>query len=757
MVSARFLIDGVDLPNATVQRRNEGDLVTLTIADIKGIRKAEWSIFGIFPDVDPPTITQSGSPFGSTATFIVPSPADGYGLACGIRLVANNGRDNSGSPNPDLTYTSKIYVPNAAGWEVYFPGETLESNDRSGWAGIQRPIVAALLDLTGGISALDGDVTGGLNQTRVSELQNIPLSGASPIDGYVLTYQAASNSWLPLGPTGTFGATGPQGPQGSPGPTGTIGATGIQGITGATGTIGATGIRGATGPTGPQGNQGSPGPTGTIGATGPTGPQGPTGPMGATGPGLSTGPAGGDLTGTYPNPGVGRIAGVALNPVPSPSDGYVLTFDSSSNAWRAESIPTGPTSSTLAQILRNGNSTGDTGPTGSDIIISANKSLYFPATGFGVTGVAKSGLIRFPNVDLNLIVVRNFSNTADQVITSNSSTASALTFGESTWNTTNLRAGGTISVIAGSTVNITATGNPNTPTTRFFGATEVRNQVPLMTFDQTATICPLDTANVAASLTLRGRQSFGTTGVAGAGNTFVSGGPITSPSGCDSCTGGILTLNGGDSSGATGANVGGAAQLRGGNATIGTGTSARGGALTVNGGDISFPGGTGTIGGNLTLRGGGGIGGGSTGAMCIIQGGAGTQGGAVSITAGVGSNSGGGQCVGANVTIAATNAIGGVNAGGLVSLTGGNSTGSGVAGPINIIAGSAGVAAGIGGSILLAVGSGGVTGGQLALTGNILSTTATNGAGATSVPSGVANYLMLSINGTTYKVALYAP
>ena len=139
---------------------------------------------------------------------------------------------------------------------------------------------------------------------EVATVENLPSSGNSIGDAYIVTadgnlYTWTGSAWLdvgqivgPQGPTGATGATGPTGATGDTGPQGPQGIQGIQGEQGIQGPTGDTGATGATGPQGPQGIQGEVGPTGATGATGATGDTGPTGPKGDTGDTGPTGPSG---------------------------------------------------------------------------------------------------------------------------------------------------------------------------------------------------------------------------------------------------------------------------------------------------------------------------------------------------------------------------------------------------------------------------------------------------------------------------------
>lgn len=133
MVSAIFLVNGQSVPGSS-QYVSEGSTVTLTLASTAGVKQVTWSFHGHYPtDQAEPTITKSGVPLGSTATFTVPTIGDGYGQAWGITCVVNGGKDAAGATDANLTYRSAVYVYNSQTRVPIFPGETLEADLVAGW------------------------------------------------------------------------------------------------------------------------------------------------------------------------------------------------------------------------------------------------------------------------------------------------------------------------------------------------------------------------------------------------------------------------------------------------------------------------------------------------------------------------------------------------------------------------------------------------------------------------------------------------
>lgn len=156
-----------DDDNPAYQQVTEGATVTLTLVDITGIKSVSYGVHGVYNCLAP-TFNLSGSPLGSTATFTAPTEIDdGYGYAVGITVTVNGGVNSAGELDNNLTFKTKVYLPDTSGSRRFFLGETTESGS-SGWASIQRDITLAKSGATG--TVLAGDVTGGANSNTVESI-----------------------------------------------------------------------------------------------------------------------------------------------------------------------------------------------------------------------------------------------------------------------------------------------------------------------------------------------------------------------------------------------------------------------------------------------------------------------------------------------------------------------------------------------------------------------------------------------------------
>lgn len=130
MASSAFRINGSASPVVA----SESSTVTLTLNSVTGVRLIEWSIVGQSSSAaGNPTITRSGTPSGSTATFSLgTAPASGVGIAWIVQCRINGGKDEAGQTVAAYTSTGIVGSQNAGGFLPLVAGESLQRNSITG-------------------------------------------------------------------------------------------------------------------------------------------------------------------------------------------------------------------------------------------------------------------------------------------------------------------------------------------------------------------------------------------------------------------------------------------------------------------------------------------------------------------------------------------------------------------------------------------------------------------------------------------------
>lgn len=113
---------------------------------------------------------------------------------------------NTGSTKPSRTGTS---LPlNCSVGETFFKTDAPAG---SNLYGCTTTNIWTLLGGSAGGLTLSGDVTGQLQNTVVTKVQNRPVAGTAPANGQVLKWNAASGQWEPAGDNTGVGEPGPAG------------------------------------------------------------------------------------------------------------------------------------------------------------------------------------------------------------------------------------------------------------------------------------------------------------------------------------------------------------------------------------------------------------------------------------------------------------------------------------------------------------------------------------------------------------------
>lgn len=134
MISAAFTVNGASNPAA--HSVAYGSTVTLQLLSYVGATNISWSIVSCSDADEPiPSITESGTPPGRTATFVMPADSgDGYGRTFLAKcLVISQIAGSSGATETAVEY-AVIGAANARGILPIAPGEENYRHGTHGWA-----------------------------------------------------------------------------------------------------------------------------------------------------------------------------------------------------------------------------------------------------------------------------------------------------------------------------------------------------------------------------------------------------------------------------------------------------------------------------------------------------------------------------------------------------------------------------------------------------------------------------------------------
>lgn len=194
MASADFTINGQGSPVTLAA----GQSFTLAIKSVTGVRHVAWRIAGTSGSaIAAPALTLSGSPYGSTATGTMPSVVGGEGASFLVECVVNGGVDDEGQPRAELRKTGIFGAVNGRGKLPLCVGEEFERNATHGIADDMNAQLGT--GGGGGVTELDGDVTGPSDDTTVEAIQGVPVEAGTPSDKDVLAFDAGDGKakWQP--------------------------------------------------------------------------------------------------------------------------------------------------------------------------------------------------------------------------------------------------------------------------------------------------------------------------------------------------------------------------------------------------------------------------------------------------------------------------------------------------------------------------------------------------------------------------------